>query len=354
MSDGDHAPWRVAAMPTDERVLHVHLGTPEEPQTSLCESLALLGAYTRIDWPSVPKEALREAILAKAQALKPTLVFMQLQRAGVVEPETIDQVREHLDPRGVVVHWTGDIGGQLGPGHGYSRLSDSCDLMLFSCNDHVRWWREQGGVLHADYLQIGYDEDRYFLGPDAMYGGDYDVSFLAQRYDGASFKLAIGTEEGGLRVAVGELLRKRYGKRAGVFGHGWPNGHVKPAKSGGVYRRSHLAVSVSLCSDLDRYSSDRLLRILASGTPAVVKRFKGMASWGLHDNVNCLVFDEVEELKDLLPAWLSRNNADRRRLIGRAGASLAFEHHSWPVRMAELMALVAHARGEETEVWRPW
>ena len=42
------------------------------------------------------------------------------------------------------------------------------------------------------------------------------------------------------------------------------------------------------------------------------------------------------------------------RDIGRAGAQLAREHHSWGVRMQELMPQVAVMRGRRVELRRPW
>lgn len=354
-----HAPWRVKTIQRDERVLHVHLDNPQEPQNSLRNAFAGLGDCRRIDWPAIVQRdgprGLRDAILAAAQSLRPTLVFMQLQRKDVIDLKTIVDLRSLCDTRGVIVHWTGDIIDQYGPEHWYGEIGRACDLMLFSCNDHALTHR-QDGLKNAAYLQIGYCDDRYFPGPDKGYGRTWDVVLLAQRYDPGdlALHLGLGTNEGALRREIGELIMRRFRKRGGAFGGGWPQGHMPPGRSGDVYRASHMAVSISLANDLERYSSDRLLRIMASGTAAAVKRFPDMASWGLVHEENCLVFETIADLEKLFDKWINRNHVDGLREIGRAGAQLMQAHHSWETRMAELLAYVSAVRGEPVELTRPW
>jgi hypothetical protein len=218
----------------------------------------------------------------------------------------------------------------------------------------VRAYRSLG-MHNAAYLQIGYDEDRYFEGPDETYGDRFDVAFLGASYDDCDLAGLPGHEAAMRRAVVG-AMRSAFGTRFGLFGHGWGTGvaHLPPAQSGEIYRRSHLALNVSLCNALERYSSDRLLRVLACGTPVLMKAFDDYRSFGLVANENVLVWETADEAVALAREWLSPARREALRTMGRRGAALAREHHSWGIRMLELQPLIAAVRGTRPEVTRPW
>jgi len=56
-----HAPWRATGLPGDERVVHLHLDSPTEPQQTMSDALASLGAqgggYACVRWPALEPEA---------------------------------------------------------------------------------------------------------------------------------------------------------------------------------------------------------------------------------------------------------------------------------------------------------
>jgi hypothetical protein len=358
-----HAPWRgTPARP--ERVLHVHLATPQEPQTALCNALASLaceGGYRRIDWTSMSGPELQQLLPQVARAHAPTLVFLQLQAAGVVTPATLAEVRAAAGaPELVIATWCGDVAGAntlfpVPQARWASELAPHCDLVLFSSMSHVRAHRSRG-MHRAAYLQIGYDEDRYFEGADDGYGARFDAVLLATHYDDRSVVATLPGHEARLRRELARAFSRGMGSRFGLFGGGWGQGvgSVTPAASGDVYRGAHLGLSVSLASWLERYSSDRLFRILACGCTALVKRFDDCASYGLRDGETAVLFDEAEGALAAARALLAPERRDELRAIGRRGAQLARDHHSWAVRMRELVPLLAAARGARVEVERPW
>lgn len=346
-----------------ERVLHVHLSTPEEPVTSLCHALASLaagGGYVCVEWTPLSPRARHQAILAAAAELRPTLVFMQLQRADALGPETIAELRcVAQSPDLVVASWCGDIGGGNGPVDAPDDrwayvLSAQCDLMLYSSMSQVRAHRSRG-MHNAAYLQIGYDEDRYFPGPEDGYGKSYDVAMLAANYS-AYVRGKSSVEDAGLRHALAREMRRAFDKRFGLFGSGWGSGvkHLPPARSGDVYRSSHLALSISLSSSFERYTSDRLFRALACGTPVLMKAFSDWESFGLVAGKNVLVWNTPEEAVALAREWVCAPRRDALREIGRHGAALAREQHSWGVRMLELQPLIGAMRGSQLETMEPW
>jgi hypothetical protein len=341
----------------------LHLATDQEPQTSLCRALASLAApdaYTRIDWPGLSPSLRREQVLNAARVLRPTLIFMQLQGPGVLAPATIAELRRSAPPGELtLVSWCGDVGGVNGPhpSSGDAWAFDSapfCDLMLYSSLSQVRAHRSRG-MHRAAYLQIGFDEDRYYVGPDDRGACRYDAVLLGNNYDDRNW-LTLPGHDAELRRAVVQEMRSQLGDRFGLFGSGWGSGatHLAPASSGDIYRGARFAISLSLCSHLERYTSDRLLRALACGTPVLMKTFSDHASFGLVSGQNVLTWDRPGEAVSLLRAWSVPERQDAVRELGWSGASLARSHHSWGARMLELVPLIAAARGQTVEVTRPW
>ena len=108
-----------------------------------------------------------------------------------------------------------------------------------------------------------------------------------------------------------------------------------------------MAISVSVTSKLARYSSDRLIRSMASGCPTLVKRFDDMEGWGLRHGVNCLVWDRPDEALALARQYLAK--PQELEQIGVKGARLMLDSHTWPYRLKELSAILHTMRGQR---WR--
>jgi Glycosyl transferases group 1 len=357
-----HAAWRASPAQV-ERVLHVHLRTAEEPQASLCRalaSLAIVDGYRRVNWTELPVTDRHNAIIAAAAGLRPSLVFMQLQCAEALARGTVTELRRVAgNDRLIVICWCGDVGGINGPyrvpgEHWAYEMAAHCDLMLYSSMSQVRAHRSRG-MHNAAYLQIGYDEDRYFEGEDDEYGNLFDIAFLASKYDERRWTSLPGNDAA-LRSFVVETLRNQTDLRFGLFGRGWNRGvpYLPPADSGEVYRRSYLGLNISICSFLERYSSDRLFRILGCGTPVLMKAFDDWASFGLIHGENVLVWETIDDLMTLTRTWLEPARRKALREIGRRGARLVREHHSWGIRMQEMSPLIATMRGPSPDVSRPW
>jgi len=332
-----------------ERVLHWQLRTPDDPQTSMVDGLRSLGSVGLhcVPWTELGFEKRNREFVEAANAMCPSVIFLQCQDAAAISVDALRAVREHprRDPSLVTIIWSGDIGPGKGP---WPATGDKwqydfaavVDLMLFTGTGQVREHRQRG-MKNAAYLQIGYDVDRYYPGPQEEYGSLHELVFMGQNY-GPQFN-GVPTSESQLRREVVRELQKIPGFMAYGSGFG-PS--VAQAESGEVYRRSRMALSVSLVSSLGRYSSDRLLRAMACGTPTLVKRFDDMEGWGLVDGANCIGWDTADELAEKTRYWLDERRHNQLLEIGQAGAELMRSHHTWDVRMEELQALLNAVRGQ--------
>lgn len=320
--------------PKAERVLHLHLWTSVEGQQSLCDALAALGPYRRLDWTRVDREVLPEQLRAAVREHRPTLLWMQLQTDGVVTGALLDELRA-LSPGLRIVSWCGDVGRNPAWSH---RIAPHVDALFFSSTTQAEQHRA-AGFPNAAYLQIGYDTETHY---PPLHGVDRSGTvFFGQRFDLSGWPY-LPEHEIQLRTETIRALGAAFGLGFAAYGSGWEGyawGHppLFPALSAERYRRARCAVSVSITSRLGRYSSDRLFRALACGPVVLVKRFDDMEALGLADGGNCLVWDSPDDCVELVRFADGLADEERAR-IGWAGAMLARSQHTWLDRMHEMAA----------------
>jgi len=321
---------RWAIPPLSERVLHLHLWTPVDPQTSLCAALETLGPYRQLAWTRLEPESRARHLLAAVSEHAPTLLWMQLQTPGVVSPAVLEQVRVKA-PGIRIVSWCGDVGRNPAWSH---ELAPACDAVFFSSTTQVDQHRA-AGFPNAAYLQIGYDSGTHYADTDVERAG---VVFAGQRFEMCGWSF-LPEQEIELRTRTITALHGVLGDKFACYGQNWPSWSHPPMHPPVVaerYRRAIAAVSVSITSKLGRYTSDRLFRALACGPAVLVKRFAEMEALGLEDGVTCLVWDTPEECVDLAQYVLAHPEIAAR--IGAYGADLARDCHGWNRRMGEMYA----------------
>lgn len=336
------------AAPQHERVLHIHLRTDEDPQESLVQALRSIAAkgHALVDWLEYqPRD--REAVIRQAaEQLRPTLVFAQIQGPHL-STELMRAIRSGpRDPSMVVVLWCGDVGTTNGPWPGFQdgwshAMAREVDAMLYTGTGQVQMQRARG-MANAAYLQIGFELGRYH--PPQAETGRQGIVFLGQNY-GPQWNVIPNNDAQVRRDLVSAFQRTFPSFTA--YGGGWKRSeHLHQTKVGALYRRSLLALSVSLTSELGRYTSDRMIRSMACGTPTLVKRFADMEGMGLRDRENVLVWDTVQDAVNIAREWTDPARREELLAIGRAGAKLMHEHHTWNVRMHELSAILKALRGQ--------
>jgi hypothetical protein len=342
-----------------ERLVHVQIKTDEDPQNSMVAALTSMGAhaYRNVNW-RVLSDAQRDTEIRRAcSEINPTVVFIQLQ-GPFLKPELIRDIRRHekRDPSLVVAFWCGDIAWPNGPWAGFGdewawKMAEHSDVMLYSGTGQVDVLRRRG-MKNAAYLQIGYDTDRYFPGPVRNRGKLHDVVFLGQNYFSANreFKTT-GTQCDGpflRRDVVNLFINELPG--FGCYGRGWRKGtrHMTQARTGDVYRKSLMAISLSMSNKLGRYTSDRMLRIMACGCVALVKRFPEMEAMGFRHEETVLAWETPKEALAIAKKWLAEGRRSRLLDIGSAGAALVQKHHTWKVRMEQFSAILRAIRRQRT------
>lgn len=199
-------------------------------------------------------------ILGIFNEFKPDLVFMQIQSKNVIGVNTIG----YMAQRSRLINWTGDIRNHID--QWYFQWAP----YVVTCFSNERDVNEfKGRNFISEFLQIGIDTD-VFKSSTSSTGSD--IVFMANYY-GNMFPLS------GERKYVADLLRSRYNGRFKLFGTGWPRSdgnlnddHDAQAK---FYYNSKIAINHS-SFNVERYTSDRLFRILASGCFCLSHHYKGI------------------------------------------------------------------------------
>ena len=273
----------------------------------------------------------REDLIKRAFNTKPDMVYMQIQHTKVIDAKTISTIKQQ-HPKTIIVNWTGDIRNYIPPT--YKSMSHVSDYNLISSTGQLDQFRKECNNVY--YLQIGYNPKLYFPNENHVGIFDYDVSFVANNNVKENYP---GRHE---REEVCRILRKEFGNRFGLFGHGWPRsfaskGSIDQSAVNSIYHNSYCVLSVSHFNDVNHYFSDRLLMCLASGRPTISYRFPKWQSYFTHDS-DIVIADSISEIPNKVRELLS--DPAKANFIGESGAAKVYAEHTYLSRINELLHMV--------------
>ena len=117
------------------------------------------------------------------------------------------------------------------------------------------------------FLEIGYDPEIYC--PEGEFKSVKDIVFFGNNYVN-QFPLS------GYRRQMVAFLKEKFWDNFGVYGNGWENGdgnfNHSQIEEAAAYRSAKIAINLSHY-DIERYSSDRIFRILGTGAPLCLARY---------------------------------------------------------------------------------
>lgn len=246
----------------------------------------------------------------------PDLVFIQKQDRGISEEALI-----HLKKTAFVINWTGDVRSRI-PNYIFE-YGKHVDLTCFSNMNDVHTLRKLG--YNAEFLQIGFDPAIYY--PSAC-EKDLDVVFMGNNV--GTFPLSK------LRIDMVRKLKEVYGDRFKAFGNGMPDGNLMGNQPGeaDIYRRAKIGINLSHF-DYERYTSDRLFRMLGCGILVATHEYKGIYNdFNPHDFA---VWNNFDELKQQIDYYLV--NGDARRKIANNGHQKAMGKHKFSDMARDIIKL---------------
>lgn len=263
-----------------------------------------------------------------AKEFKPDIVFIQIQTDGVISEDCVKGIKEHSK---YVVNFTGDVRDDVPDW--YYRIGQHIDSTMFADMTDVRRMREKG--YRSDYLNLGYDHTIYTPFPENE--KIYDIVFMANNYENM-FTLSQ------YRIEVVEALKREFGDRFKLFGNGWKQSdgsfnHSQPLEAG-IYRQSKIAINLShYC--YERYSSDRMLRILGTGTLCMTHWFPDITADYQHKK-DVVVWETLDELIEYCHYYLAHEK--ERRTIAHNGYKNALHSNTFHHMVHNLITYYYHDR----------
>ncbi len=248
-----------------------------------------------------------------SEEFRPDVVFIQIQTPGIIKPEAVRIMRE----RGAfVINWTGDA-RQPVPDW-YYEIAKYASLTSFSNMSDVAWMNNNS--FRSEFLQIGYDPEIYK--PDGVTLSSPEIVFMGNNYNNL-FPL------GKLRIEMVNELKRKFGSRFGVYGSGWQqaDGNFMGNQYGEaeIYRDCKIAINCSHY-DLQKYSSDRIFRIMGTGAFCLTKEYPGIEE-DFQDGHDLVYWTDIDELIDLCSQYL--NERELRKSIAMNGHKLVSSKYTF-------------------------
>lgn len=285
------------------KILHIGLSVQPPPYNGLQK--AFIENSTEYKEINCGEKNLNEKIITILDNFIPEIVFLQIQSPNIIHNSTIQTLKE----KGCyVMNWTGDVRSDVPKW----MLQIEPNITLFSNMRDV--YKTKSFGMDSDYLEIGYDPEIYQ--PEGASLNMPEIVFFGNNY-GNQFPM------GKFRFEMVNELKRYFGPRFGVYGNGWENGdgnfnhsQIEEAKA---YRGTKIAINCSHF-EIERYTSDRMLRILGTGVPICLAKHYPSIELDYPD-LTLKTWNSIDELKKACDYYLE--NESIRKFIAKNGNYLA-------------------------------
>lgn len=275
---------------------------------------------------------MNERLIKAAVKFKPDLI--QLGKAELIYSSTIKRIKEEIDT--CVIHFYGDFRWE--PQDWVVDIGRYADYTLFYHKEAALIKQyEELGVRNTGFWWVGTDPDIFY---PRERGKTYDIAFMANNYS---------TDAWGEHNPRLELVNAIVGKgfNLHIFGNNWeylshlPNVHIHPfvdlEKFAKACSAAKITLGINAVNNVRMYASwRRTLNSMASGAFHLAHYVPGLED--VFENKKHLVwFNSVPEAIELIEYYLAHD--EERERIAEAGRQEVLAHHTWDIRIAEMMRI---------------
>lgn len=275
-------------------------------------------------------EHLQIHALQLAEEIKPDIIFCHIQN-----PEIFDiELWKALSKNGFVINYSFDVRKKEKSQWMYD-VAKFIGYSFFGCDEDVAECLNRG-IANVEVLQSSCDMEVYKPIDLGKMKPAFDVVFCGNNYVGTNLDFPLAGE----RQRMIEFLEKNYQNNFGCYGLGQKGGMILPDAEARAYNFSKIAV----CQNnfrRTRYTSDRLWRIMASGTMCLCKWFPGIENM-FRKEVDLDWWNNFDELKNLIDFYLGDDG--ERNSIAKAGSDRVRKEHTWTARISEMEKIVGEYR----------
>lgn len=293
------------------KLLHVGLSAGDNPPNGLQEAFKKEFEYRDINTGT---PGLNAKIVQMAKEFVPDICFIQVQKGGVIENNTLKELK---NLRCYTINFTGDVRHPI-PDF-YYKMAQVIDVTLFSNDTDVTKMRADG--FNAKFLELGINEKIY--SPHGNKLPSNRIVFFGNNYGEGYFPLSKQ------RIDMVKFMKDKFGTLFSLYGNGWKefdgNYNSSQPNEAAAYRWSEIAINLSHFN-YDNYSSDRLLRILGTGTMCLTHEYENIDKRFI-DGTHLVAWKSFEELEGL--CWKYLDNPEEREVIANAGRELCHNNYTF-------------------------
>lgn len=315
-------------------VLHIRLDSPGYSCDAMAAAFIDLGyEYHGLKWQEFRFEhgieALRFKVIQMAVELKPTIIFCHIQNSEIFDLEMWQVLQKY----GFVINYTFDV-----------RVTEKINWMydvaphightFFGCMEDV-WNCNAKEIYNVSTIHSSCDMDLYKPKRGGM-NYAFDVVFCGNKYENTNLDFPLAAE----RQEMISFLKDNFGNKFQCYGLGQAGGLIKPEVEASVYNFSKIGINQNNFF-LNEYSSDRIWRIMASGTFCLTKYFPGIEKI-FKKEIDLDWWVSLDELKTLICYYLSED--DERNEIAATGRKKVVQEHSWSARIKEMEKIIAESK----------
>ena len=274
------------------------------------------------------KATMQKMLIKEAQDMKPDIIFAQVQGSDVIDLETWQAISKIA----FTVNFTFDIRTQSQTQWMYN-LAGVIGLVCFSNQEDVDECKRYD-YNNCMVMQSSCDMDFYKpIHPPIDVKHKGGVVFIGNNFENTNLIFPKSRE----RREMVEFLKKEFPDKFVVRGNGWPDGKlIGQNEEVNTYLCSLIAISHNNF-DNELYTSDRLWRIMATGTMCLTKYFKGIEKWFI-DGVHLHWWKTFDELRMKIIYCLDYPNDSYQ--VGIRGMIEVRNNHTWTARIKEMMIFI--------------
>jgi len=303
------------------RLLRIVIDGREHPNYTITKAFESRFASVETIWLerySIPD--LNKVIIQKVMSNQFDVVFMQIQRSGVIYPDTAKIMSDHS----LVFNWTGDARDNV---NAYAEIGNHV-ISLFTNENDVDKMSDLG--FRADYLQCGYDDAHFFNKNEE--NRHHSVVFCGNNYPNI-FPLS------SQRQLMANHLKSRFANKFRLFGSGWGGyslGYLDEFGANYVYNESLISINLSHYN-YKRYYSDRLITSMASGILVLSHEYPDYRK-DFIDGEHFVIWQDFNDLTEKIIYFFQ--NPDKAKVIADKGCKFVTENCKWTNRVDEFKQLI--------------
>lgn len=293
------------------RTLHIGIFGNEDPNCGLTN--AFMNHCNQFKAINVNAPNLTHNIESVIRKWKPEFVFMQIQSEGKISVNTIKKLKA---TGAFIINWTGDVRDTTPPW--MVEMAEHISLTCFSNMRDVHYMRSLG--FKSEWLECYVDTELYK--PNiGWFVNEAPIIFMGN--NNSNFPLSA------FRIEMCKELKKDFKGKFSIYGNGKDadyNLNGKQQAEAETYRGAKIAINVSHY-EIEKYTSDRMLRILSMGT--VICLAKEYPNMPYVDGVHLRTWKTMDELKDLIKYYLDPANETERQTIVNKGRDLILNNYTY-------------------------